>query len=127
MPKKLFSYMNNGRWLIHCPKCDTALPAQESGVICPRCHPGMLAKAYKMLPSGLLRPVADVDLIQETLIHARSLNEEYFPEWPPDKAEIERILRLRPAAKHMNWHPGETLADLRLQNIQHGDPVPEEE
>jgi hypothetical protein len=124
--RKLNPYMNNGRWLLDCPQCSTPLPARESGVVCPRCYPDMLAKALKPLANGTFRPVADVELIGETLTKARRLKEEYFPAFPPEREQIERILRLRPAPKFMNWQPGETLEILRQQNIEHGDPVPEE-
>lgn len=122
----LSAYMNHGHWVIHCPKDGTALPAWDTGVICPRCYPGMLAKALKQLPNGLFRPVADLEMIEKARATARKLNEEYFPQYPAEKAEIEQILRLRPAPQNMNWYPGETLDILRLQNIEHGDPVPDE-
>lgn len=35
---------------------------------------------------------------------------------PDDRAEIERLLLARPDPESRAWHPGETLADLRLQN-----------
>ncbi len=124
MPRKLTAYMNNGRWLIDCPKCSTPLPAWESGVVCPMCHPGMLARAFQPLSNGFLRPVADIEIVERTKNEARSANEEYGPGFPIERTQIEKILRLRPAPKFMNWIPGESLQDLLNQNIEHGDPVP---
>lgn len=123
---KLPAYMNNGRWLLNCMRCGTALPAWDTGVVCPRCHPRINAKALRQLPNGLLRPVADLELVEEAKVQARALGEEYFPAYPDDKQEIERILRLRPNRANMNWFPNETIADLRQQNLEHGDPLPEE-
>lgn len=122
--KKITAYMNNGRWLMNCLKCGTPLPAWESGVVCPRCYPGMLARAFQPLPGGLLRPVADIEIVEQTRKKANGNGEEYAPSFPAEKTEIEKILRLRPAAKNMNWLPSESLADLRKQNLDHGDPVP---
>ena len=120
------AYMNNGRWILHCPKCATALNAWDSGVICPRCHPGVLAKALQPIKGGLFRAVGDIELIEQARTQARELSEEYFPQYPEEKAAIEKVLRLRPDPRNMNWEPGESVADLRLQNIEHGDRVPEE-
>jgi hypothetical protein len=121
------AFMNNGRWLILCPQCSTALPAWNTGVICPRCHPQILAKALQPIKGGLFRAVGDPQLIGEAQAEARQLDEEYFPEYPPERAQIEQILRLRPLRQNMNWEPGESLEDLRAQNLEHGDPVPEDE
>lgn len=125
-PRKLAAYMNNGRWLIDCPVCSTSLPAWESGVVCPVCHPGMLARAFQPLLNGTLRPIADIELVEQARNNARRANEEYVPSFPAEHTRIEKILRLRPAPRHMNWVPGETLDDLCRQNIEHGDPVPED-
>jgi hypothetical protein len=39
--------------------------------------------------------------------------------WPPDPEGVEALLMLRPA-KLRNWHPGETLHDLLVENVAHG-------
>lgn len=123
MPKQLTAIMNNGRWIMRCPKDGTYLPAWDTGVICPKCHPGILAKAFEQTKDGLLRPVADVELVEKARNQAREKGEEYFPKYPDERHEIERILRFRPNPANMNWIPSETLDDLRRQNINHGDPV----
>jgi uncharacterized Zn finger protein (UPF0148 family) len=119
---KIQAYMNNGRWLLDCPVCSTPLPAVESGVICPRCHPGMLAKALRPLPNKTFRPVMDVEIVEKTRGEARARGEEYTPDFPRERSEIEKILRARPGTQNMNWIPTETLDDLRAQNREHGDP-----
>lgn len=123
---QLQAYMNNGRWIITCPVCGTALPAWESGVVCPHCYPNMLAKALRPLPNGDLRPVQDLELISAAQETACAADAKYFPVFPSEREPIERILRCRPNRKNMNWIASETLDDLRQQNREHGDPVPEE-
>ena len=39
--------------------------------------------------------------------------------FPAEREEIENILELRPLPNR-NWRPGETLEDLRRENIDHG-------
>ena len=124
---QLPTFMNYGRWIMNCPRCNTALPALEAGVICPRCFPDITAKAWRPLKNGDLRPVPDHELIAAATTQAREQDEIYFPLYPREKEQIERILRMRPAVKNMNWIPEESLDDLRQQNIDHGDPVPAKE
>lgn len=40
--------------------------------------------------------------------------------FPPERNEIERLLRHRADAKTRNWHPWETPAALLAENIEHG-------
>jgi hypothetical protein len=123
-PTGLTAYLNGGRWKFHCPKCKSVLPAEEKGVVCPSCHPEIRAVAMKPIPGGLLRPVPDVELREETRQKARLAGEEYVPIFPVEKEQIEKITRLRSNVANINWEPGESLADLLTQNVAHGDPVP---
>lgn len=41
-------------------------------------------------------------------------------EWPPDIADLERVLLARPAPSTRNWRPGESLEDLVAENFAHG-------
>lgn len=41
-------------------------------------------------------------------------------QWPPNLADIEAVLSLRPAEETRNWLPGETIADLHVENLEHG-------
>jgi hypothetical protein len=120
----LNAYLNHGRWIIHCPRCDTALPAKEEGMVCPICWPGVNAKALQPIPGGLFRPVADAELINQVKAKAKAKGELYAPVFPAEKEEIEKIVRMRPKVYHVNWTPGETVEQLRQQNIERGDPVP---
>ena len=42
---------------------------------------------------------------------------------PPERTEIEAALAPRPP-EHRNWLPGEPVATLRAENIEHGAEVP---
>lgn len=43
--------------------------------------------------------------------------------YPEERAEIERILMLRPNPLNRNWLPHETIADLIAENLEHGIEV----
>lgn len=45
-------------------------------------------------------------------------------EWPPDPLAIETVLSWRPDEKTRNWEPGEMIADLLRENVEHGVPIP---
>ena len=93
------AFINNGRWVVGCDICHTAVVAEYSDPFfcCPSCGSG-----------GAWRRVI-------------------FP-LPEEKAKIEAVLLMRPGFRHSapnrNWEPArETLDDLRRQNIEAGDPV----
>jgi hypothetical protein len=124
-PKPIQAHYRHGRWRMHCPKCGATLPAWEDGVVCPREHPGMMAKALQPIAGGLFRPVPDTELIEQARASAQEKGELYTPAFPAEREQIERILRLRPSPRNMNWDPTETVRDLLVQNIQHGDRIPD--
>lgn len=39
---------------------------------------------------------------------------------PPDRTEVERLLNLRPNFQNRNWLTGETVENIRAENIAHG-------
>lgn len=45
--------------------------------------------------------------------------------WPPDPTAIAVLLRMRPDMRTQNWHPGETIQDLIVENAAH-DVLPPE-
>ena len=64
---------------------------------------------------------------------ANCFNEELGGRWrrvavPPveERERIEAVLAGRALPQQRNWDPSESLDDLRAQNGEHGDPVPEE-
>ena len=40
--------------------------------------------------------------------------------FPDDRADIDRLLGQRPRRLNRNWSPGETVADLKRENLLHG-------
>lgn len=44
----------------------------------------------------------------------------YHAVFPADKMEIERLLNLRSRRMNRNWLIGETVADLKAENLLHG-------
>lgn len=40
---------------------------------------------------------------------------------PGQREQIEKLLLMRKDRRSRNWKPGETLMDLRLENIRHGE------
>jgi hypothetical protein len=47
----------------------------------------------------------------------------YAIRFPENAGEIEAVLLARPRKENQNWRPGETLADLRSENRNHGIPL----
>lgn len=43
--------------------------------------------------------------------------------FPPDRAEIERLLLQRPQVSTRHWFPQETVRDLAAENVAHGLPA----
>lgn len=39
---------------------------------------------------------------------------------PPNRLAIEAAIRCRPLPENRNWHPSETIEDLRRENQEHG-------
>jgi len=84
--------VNHGRWAAFCPHCTGASLAD------PADHRFFCVDCLNMHVDG-------------RVIYAR---------WPKDWQEIEQRLLLRPDADTRNWMPGERLADLDAENIEHG-------
>ena len=86
--------INWGRWLVDCPNCNSALD------------------------------VTPTDTIGLCLDCGTEWFEVVFP--PPGlKVAVETILLRRPGNRakifpHSNWSPGETVAQLQLENLEHG-------
>jgi hypothetical protein len=45
--------------------------------------------------------------------------------WPADPEAVETVLLMRPDFRTRNWHPGETLEDLLVENTAHGIDPPD--
>lgn len=118
------AFMNHGRWIILCPRCHTALEAIEGSVVCGVCFPKIRAQALELIDGGLLRSVPDSVLVAGATKQAEERGEKYAIKFPAERSQIEAVLRQRANVANINWHPGETVADLIEQNKAHGDPLP---
>ena len=90
--------INHGRWLVDCPGCNSALVVDLSELVfmCVECANAANGGAW----------------LQVTL--------------PRNRKAIEAELLKRPFGRNpadaptRNWEPGETVADLRHENAEHG-------
>ena len=90
------AYHNWGRWVADCPNtaCRNAEDIAGSVFHCSCRAAGACAH------DGACRTVAPID-------------------WPDDVDEINRLLALRTSPANRNWLPGESVDDLRTENIEH--------
>lgn len=83
--------VNHGRWVVDCPVC---LSAQLASFTDPR---------FLCVTCGNV-----------------NVDGKWFRlAWPANAAAIEAALVIRPT-ENRNWSPGETVADLRRENTEHG-------
>ena len=88
------AYINWGRWVVDCPNCNASLNVTPTDVtaICPECGTAWFEVVFP--PPGI-------------------------------KVAIETILLKRPgnrgrAFPNSNWNLGETVGQLRTENLEHG-------
>lgn len=85
--------IESGAWLVECPGCHDAFMVDDQDLLfnCVGCG-----------SMGGWHPVV----------------------MPAERAEIEAVLLLRPGFRHnapnRNWIPGETVEDLKRENLEHG-------
>lgn len=123
----VYAEYNYARWIAKCPKCllegiQSALEVKPGDIfVCPEEYPNILATALVPNPriSGAFNSVADLVLRSETRQAAIEAGEAYEVIFPEDKAEIERILRVR-TRDGRNWWQGVPLTDLIAENIERG-------
>lgn len=89
--------VNHGRWVVDCPSGD--------------CRAGLLVTATDFVcdctDQGVCR-------------HGPSCGQMVAVVVPDDFAEIERLLLFRPALENRNWSFGESVDDLKRENLVHG-------
>ena len=90
------AYMNHGRWVVHCSAADCRAALRAPADRCD-CQDEAVCD-HPQIPCG-----ATIT----TMMHR-------------DSREIERLLDLRPKRVNRNWNPGETVADLKAENVTHG-------
>lgn len=111
------AYINHGRWVVEC-QCGNAVEAVPRPVT----HPGHSAphqirvgqKRYRCEPWGVEADPSGFCGSTYTVI------------WPRNARRIVAVLNYRPR-HNQNWRPGETVALLVAENLEHGCAVPDEE
>ena len=97
-------FMNDGRWVAFCPT--------------PDCD-----GAERLWPEGEIRRRVDDHNYGITLeggFHCGNCGLTSQVEFPDDMEEIEVVLARRPVPQTRNWRPGETVADLKRENMMQG-------
>jgi hypothetical protein len=106
----IHAYVNHGKWIVEC-QCRNAVEAVDAPTM--RHHFKIGHGEYKCAPWG---PEAHPDGfcgVTSTVV------------WPAPakRREILGILRWRPLPSNQNWFPGETIAQLKAENVEHGFKV----
>lgn len=118
--------MNYGKWIAICPRCAaqglTAAMEILPGAlfVCPEENPDLLATTLIPNPrmQGAFISVPDLLLREETHRAAVAAGSAFEVVFPPEKEEIERLLRRR-SLPNRNWIDG-TLDELRRGNAEQG-------
>lgn len=88
---KVPAWIGRSFWRVDCPYCREAVVAEPGQpFFCPNCL---------MVSNG--------GMAMEVI-------------FPPERADIERLLLLRPIPENRNWLPGESVGHLIIENIEHG-------
>ena len=117
MNNRGIGYVNHGRWLVDCPTCGGPVmfdPNQSFIAICGVCNPGIMAVAFKEREKGVFVPFADQVARKQAVEQANTFTVTMPAEWK----QIFNVLRQREITK-MNWLPGETVDQLKLENAYH--------
>ena len=91
----MMALLNHGRWVVDCPADDC------------------VAVLFADRPACECR---DVSVCDHPSIPCGAPVEATFP---PRRDDIDRLLNVRPRVNR-NWLPGETLAELKRENLIHG-------
>ena len=59
---------------------------------------------------------------QEVCDHGRPCGEQFAVEIPDEWADVWAVLESRPRVNR-NWSPGETVRDLKRENLLHGERI----
>ena len=91
----MMAYLNYGHWIGDCAAddCEAVLYADRTACEC-----------------------RDETVCDHPAIPCATPIEATFP---PRRVDIDRLLNSRPR-RNRNWSPGETLADLKAENLLHG-------
>jgi hypothetical protein len=125
--KQIHAQYNHGRWIAICPVCAedgivSALEVEAGSVfVCPGEYPQIGAETYIPNPrmEGALDRVPDHALREEARRSAIEAGNCYDVIFPPERREIEAILRYRPLHAR-NWFAGTTVEELHRENEKRG-------
>ncbi len=96
------AYVNLGRWVADCPAAPCRHPMTgERGVGAEYVSPGLPFMCQWCWNADIGDRFREVD-------------------FPPDRGTLEAELLRRVEPDNRNWLPGETVADLQIENIAHG-------
>ena len=119
--KTVNAYMNYGRWLVDCPKHDTAgaleVTEKDTEYIAPCCYPKSIA-TFMVMVKGHLATIPDTSARATARLMARGADEIYTIMFPEKLAEIKAIMDKRPV-DNRHWTT-ETIAALKKENKAHG-------
>jgi ribosomal protein L37AE/L43A len=104
---------------------------QTAAPLVARINHGIWVASCECGARGLPRPGCVVFVDRQIGWCARCGNQSTGRGWrpvvvppEPERRQIEAVLLCRPNVGDRNWEPGETVADLVQQNLDHGDPIP---
>jgi hypothetical protein len=119
--------------LITAPKARAYVYAGNWVADCPREGCGNVEHLFDRNNPG--RPDSP-RTVRKTMFHCSYCRLVAEIEWAPDEASIMAVLDLRPVPHNRNWYPhehatalrfrlphGQTVAELREENAEHGVPV----
>ncbi len=90
------AYLNHGRWVVACAADDCRATLFADRLAC-ECHDESVCD-HPAVPCGA--PIVAV-----------------FPE---GRGDIDRLMSRRPRRTNRNWAPGETVDQLKAENLLHG-------
>lgn len=120
------AYVNHGRWLATCPDCGAhnEIKKSQTELICisAQCFGnGLRAMAYAPKPGNpkLFVPVPDLEERRATRERAKEMGRVHTIVFEVSPEQVDKLLRPR-KIENMHWVPGESLTDLRRENLEHG-------
>lgn len=98
------AYYNYGRWVVDCPA--------------PDCYGALrVSEAPSVVSVWLSCDCQDEQACDHQQIPCGHSFEVVLPD---ERQEIEVVTGLRPRRANRNWLPGESVGDLKAQNLRHG-------
>ena len=94
-------FVNDGRWVAFCATTD--------------CH-----NAERLWPDGLIRHREnghDYGITLAGVLHCGNCGLTTQVEFPENMEAIDAVLEQRPVPQTRNWRPGETIAELKRENL----------